>query len=84
MTFLELLLKRNEYKDKAEKFIKNMVELLVIMKQVIMYLLKKLNNMINKNGDLTIIGVTHVINLVNLTKIGKMIIGGYFGVCQVL
>ena len=56
-------------KDKAEKFIKNMVEPFSNYETSYNTSIKNLieHNMINKNGDLTIIGASFVINLENLT-----------------
>ena len=73
-------LKGMNTKDKAEKFIKNMVEPFKnyeISYNVSIKNLKE-HNMINKNGDLTIIGAACNQFGKFDHKIGKMIIGGYY------
>lgn len=73
-------LKGMNTKDKAEKFIKNMVEPFSNYETSYNVSIKNLteHNMINKNGDLTIIGAAcNQFGKFN-HKIGKMIIGGYY------
>ena len=73
-------LKGMNTKDKAEKFIKNMVEPFKNYQKSYDVAIKNLieHNMINKNRDLTIIGAACNQFGKFDHKIGKMIIGGYY------